>query len=176
MIETSKEYAEALFELARESRREEEYGSALALVRDAISADSEYMDLLSNPSIPAEERRNLLAMAFASRVPEHVLSFTQLLCERGRIREFSRCVKEYDDLYKALESVSNARVISAVPLTDDEKAALTAQLEKKSGRMVVAQYETDESIIGGVIIYMDDNVIDGSLRRRLKEVKEVIGK
>lgn len=176
MTETSKEYAAALFELARETASEEEFGRALAFIRSVFAEDPEYADLLSTPSIPISERKALIEQAFASRVPAYVLSLTELLCEKGHIREFGRCVSEYEALYKALEAVSTARVVSAVPLSEDEREALVGRLQKLSGHMVDAEYEIDKSIIGGVIIYMDDKVIDGSIKHKLKEVKEVIGK
>ena len=44
-----------------------------------------------------------------------------------------------------------------------------------SGHIVTAQYEIDESLLGGVVVHMDGMVIDGSLKHQMKEVKEVIG-
>ena len=116
-----------------------------------------------------------MEQAFADQVPEYVLSFTQLLCANGHIQQFHDCVSEYESMYKALSSVSTARVVSAVELTDGEKSALINKLEKLTGHTVTASYETDDGILGGVVVYVDDKVIDGSLRHRLKEVKEAIG-
>ena len=76
---------------------------------------------------------------------------------------------------KAFESLSTARVVSAISMTDEQKAALVKKLEKMSGHIVTAEYEIDETLLGGVVVHMDDTVIDGSLKQQLKEVKEVIG-
>lgn len=175
MTETAKEYAAALFELAKETNEEKPFADALAVIQNVFTTDPEYMELLSSPNIPVRERRSLLEKAFSGHVSEYVLSFTELLCDKGHIREFGKCVREYEQLVKAFASVSSARIVSAVPLTDSEKAALTKKLEKISGHMVTAQYELDESLLSGVVVHMDDTVIDGSLRHQLKEVKEVIG-
>jgi F-type H+-transporting ATPase subunit delta len=176
MTEISKEYAQALFELAKEQGSEKEFSQALHLILTELENAPEYAELLSSPNIPIEERRNLIGQAFAEQVPEYVLSFTQLLCERGRIREFKSCVREYEALYRTFESVSTARIISAAALTDSQKKALIEKLEKISGHTVTAEYEIDEALLGGLTVYIDDKVIDGSLRRKLKEVKEVIDK
>lgn len=175
MTETAKEYATALFELAKESASEKEIGDALAMLLSEISENPEYEELLSSPNISLRERRTLLEEAFADRVPEYALSFTELLCEKGKIRELGSCVREYQAMYQALQSLSHAKVVSAVPLTESEKTALIKKLEKISGHSVSAQYETDESLLGGLVVYMDGNVLDGSLKNQLKEVKEVIG-
>ena len=176
MTETSKEYASALFELAKETGSEKEFRTAIQTILSELSGNPEYMDLLSSPNIPIRERKSLIEQAFAAHVPEYVLSFTELLCEKGHIHEFDKCANEYDELYKAFESISNDRIISAIHLTDEEKSNLVSKLEKTSGHHVTAQYEIDKTLLGGVVIHMDDNVIDGSLKRKLREVKEVIGK
>ena len=107
-------------------------------------------------------------------MPEHIVSFISLLCERGRIHEFSECVKEYKELCDASKRISTAIVTSSVELTEAEKEKLVKKLEKMSGRTVIADCRIDKSLIGGLIIEMDGTVLDGSVRSRLKEVKEVI--
>ena len=176
MTQISKEYAGALFELAGEQDRAGEFSEALKLIRGELDSQPEYTELLSSPNIPIPERRKLIEEAFGAHVPEYVLSFTQLLCEKGHIRLFGECADEYEKMYTALKAVSDARVVSAVALTDGEKSALIAKLEQMTGNLVVPTYETDPSLIGGVVIYVGDTVIDGSLKSRLKDIKEVIGR
>lgn len=176
MTEINKEYAAALFELAKEQHSEKEFFDALHMILSEFSAHPDYLLLLSSPNIPLPERIALLDEAFAARVPEYVLSFTALLCQKGHIQEFSQCVASYEELYKAFQAISNARIVSAVPLTEAEKSALLEKLKKISGHSVFAQYETDETLLGGVTIYMDGKIMDGSLKHRLNEIKDVIGK
>ena len=71
----------------------------------------------------------LLDQAFGEQVPEYVLSFTKILCEKGHIRQFSACVEEYENLHRAVSEVSAARIVSAVELTKEEKAALMKKLK-----------------------------------------------
>ena len=175
MTDISKEYAAALFALARESGQERALSAALALIDRQLTAQPEYAALLSSPNVPLKERLGLLEEAFGTQVPEYVLSFTQLLCEKGHIRQFSACVQEYEALVRALSDVSAARIVSAVELTGEEKAALVQRLAALSGHTVEPTYEIDGSILGGVVVYMDDRVIDSSLRHKFKEIKEVIG-
>lgn len=176
MTEISKEYAQALFELAKEQNSEKEFALALNTVAKELENAPEYAELLSSPNIPIDERKALIEQAFAEHIPEYVLSFTQLLCEHGHIRDFGSCLREYKDLYRALKSISTARVVSAAALTDQQKEVLIKKLEKISGNQITAVYEVDATLLGGLTVYLDDKVIDGSLRRKLKEVKEVIDK
>lgn len=175
MTRIAREYAEALFALARETGEVQAFADGLAVMRDAFAGEPEYLELLSCPKLPIEEREALLEAAFSGAVAESVLSLAQLLCAKGHIREFEACAREYERFAEAFASVSKARVVSAVPLTDPEKEALTKKLEKISGHVVAAQYEVDASLLGGAAVYMDGAVIDGSLKHQLKEAKEVIG-
>ena len=72
--------------------------------------------------------------------------------------------------------ISVARVVSSVPLTLEEKKRLKARLEKMSGRKVSLECSVDKSLLGGLVVEMDGKVINGSLRQRLDEMKDVMSK
>ena len=105
-----------------------------------------------------------------------MLSFLKLLCEKRHIGEFAECVKDYNAMYDEILDISNARVTSAVELNEDEKASLKEKLEKISGNKTLIEYTVDKSIIGGLIVEMDGKIMDSSLRKHLKDVKDVISK
>ena len=174
MKEISKQYAEAVFAIACEDGCESAIMEALESAKTVFEQNPEYMELVCSPSIPVPERCEALSAAFEGVLPETVVSLLGLMCEKGRIRAFSSCVDEYRRLLDAREAVITARVISAVPLTDKERAALTQKLQQKSGSTVLLSCEVDPSIMGGVIVEMQGTIMDGSLRARLREVKEVM--
>jgi len=176
MTETSKEYGTALFMLARENGTENEYSSALDTVLNSFNENPEFMDFLCSPRIPKKERLAVIEETFKDALPEHVVSFVQLLCERGRIRNLTSCIKEYKELLDSLNRVSLAKVTSSVELTDAEKQKLVSKLEKISGHSVMLDCSVDKSLIGGLVVEMDGKLMDGSIRHRLHEVKEVISR
>ena len=176
MTEMSKEYATALFMLGREVGREKEYSESLNKVMEAFDEEPDYLEFLSSPAIPVKERLTAIESAFSTILPEHVLSFLQLLCEKGRIRGFKEAVVEYDRLLDAFENLSVAKVKSAVALTDKEQERLVEKLEKMCGHTVTLVCDVDESLMGGIIVEVDGKVMDGSLRSRLHEVKDVISR
>ncbi len=173
-MQISKEYAEALFSLACECGEEKKIMGELNAVKTAFEGDEELFSLLRTPSIPLEERLNVIDSVFGKTVSEYVLSLLKLMCERKRVLQILPCVEEYAKLLDEKNSVITAKVISAVPLTESERVALREKLEKSSGNTVILDCSVDESILGGVIVEMLGKVTDGSLRRRLKEIKEVM--
>lgn len=174
MTEISKEYGTALFMLACEEQKQRAYAVALETVKTAFSEQPQYVELLSSPSISLKERLEVIDAAFADLVPEHVLSYLKLLCEKGRITCFLESVEEYNALLDASERVSNAKITSAVALTEDEKQKLIKKLEQMNKGSVHAQYFVDADLLGGLIVEMDGKIMDGSLRHRLYDVKEVM--
>lgn len=176
MNDMTREYAEALFALACEENSAEEYSKALGTIAEVMHENPQYMDFLVCPGIPVTERLGALEEAFSGRIPDYVLHFMQLLCEKGRIRLFDGCVREYNMLLDASHHVAVARVTSAVELTAPEKERITAKLEKITGKSVALECYTDPAIMGGVVIETEGRAIDGSLRRHLHEVKDVIGR
>lgn len=176
MSDMNKEYAEALFTLACAENSAEEYAGALSIVAEAMRESPEYIDFLICPAIPVSERQDALEDAFSGRIPDHVLHFMQLLCEKGRIRLLDGCIREYRKLLDAFRHITIAKVTSAVELTASEKERIAAKLEKITGKNVTLECYTDPSVMGGVLIETEGRIIDGSLRRNLQEVKDVITK
>lgn len=174
MTEIGKEYGTALFMLACEENEKKSYAEALGNIKNTFLDYPQYTELLSSPSIPVKERLCVIDEAFSGRVPEYVLSYLKLLCEKGRIPYFMESVDEYKALLDASEHISNAKITSAVELTEEEKQKLINKLELMEKGKVHAEYFVDTALLGGLIVEVDGKIMDGSLRHRLHEVKEVM--
>ena len=170
----STQYAEALFILSCEEKIEEKCLNDLQLVRSVMDTEPDYLVFLNSPSVKKEEKLEAINSAFCERVHEYIVSFLMLLCENGRIELLNSCIDEYEKLYNELRNVDKVQIISAVKLTEDEKSRITEGLERKLGHRVELICEIDEGIMGGIIIKTSDAIIDGSLKRKMREVKEVI--
>lgn len=173
MIQTDKEYAEALFMLAVQEGKTDEYLSCLDTVEKAIDSNPEYIDFLASPAIPLEERLEAIEDAFCS-FPEYPLSFLKLLCEMGNIRLLPECISEYRRLFMELSNTVCATVYSAVELSKAQKNALCSKLEKQHGKTIDPTYIIDRTLIGGVKIEIEGKTYDGSVKRRLQDIKDVI--
>lgn len=171
MAQISNEYAEALFALAIEDGRVKEYAEALDVVLNEINENPEYIEFLASPDIPKQERVEAIEAAFGGRIPENVVSFLSLLCDRGRIRTLVDCISDYKKLSNASDGLSTAEVVSAVEMTEEEKVALGSKLEKLCGHRVELDCSVDASLIGGIKVSVDGKVIDGSVKRKLHELK-----
>ena len=176
MTEISKSYADALFSLALETNTVFETLMTLKAMRDGLYGTEGALDLLASPSIPKDERCAVLEKAFGAVNPEHVMSFVGVLVQHGHIRELNDCVEAYTALHDEHARLSTAYVTSAVELTADEKAKLIEKLSRKLDRTIHLECQVDPSLLGGLIVNVDGKVIDGSLKHKLQEIKEVMTK
>ena len=176
MTDTSKSYADALFSLALETGTVFETLIALKEMRDGIYATEGALDLLASPSIPKDERCAVLEKAFGDVQPEHVMSFVGVLVQHGYIRELNDCVEAYTALHDEYSRLSTAYVTSAVDLTKGEMAELIEKLSRKFNRTIHLECAVDPSLLGGLVVQVDGKVIDGSLKHKLHEIKEVMNR
>lgn len=174
MKEISREYAEALFALSMEAGDIRGDFAALEMIGDVFKENPMYPLFLATPSIPKSERIGALTEAFKGSVPDRVLAMVSLFCEKGHIMDFAECKEAYKELLLEEEMRSIAKVSSAVALSEEEKTRLVNSLEKKYGHKVELECSIDESLIGGMVIEIEGKVIDGSLKSRLRHIKEAI--
>ncbi len=174
MKDTSKAYAEALFAIAMEQNRVQEYAESLEALTEVMSENPEYPMYLATPALPLSERISAIEEAFGKEMPENVVSFLKLLCENNHITELLEIIKEFFKLEMAVSNTITVTVTSKIPLTKDQKEKLISKLEAKYRKRICPIYETDESLLGGFKITAEDQLIDGSVQKRLQKMKEVI--
>lgn len=175
MMQNKNEYATALFMLASEEDCKDEISKDLSVIREAFSQNAELRELLSSPAIPTSERLGVIETVFGS-LGEYAVSFLKILCEKRLIGGFEDMADEYDKMVEMSKNLSVAKVTSAVELTEQEQKKLKEKLERMCGHSVVIETSVDASILGGMVIALDDKIIDASLRGRLSDVKEVISR
>ena len=174
MTEISKEYGAALFMLACESGLKHEFAAQLESIKAIFGENPQYEQLLTSPGVSMKDRMSAIDAVFADSLHEYVLSYLKLLCEKGRMNCFMESAEEYLALLDASEHIVSVKVTSAVELTDGEKQKLINKLELIEKCKVEAEYSVDAALLGGLIVEMDGKILDGSVRHRLYEVKEVI--
>ncbi len=172
MMRTDKEYAEALFMLAAEENKTDEYFNQLNTLKELIS--EEYIEFLSSPAVPLCERLQAIDEAFGDSLSEYIVSCLKLLCENGRIRILNGFIDEYNNLSMAMSNKVSANIYSAIELSESQKKAVCAKLEKLAGKTIEPFYIIDEGLIGGLKIELEGKTYDGSVRHHLNEVKDVI--
>ena len=139
-------------------------------IRQLFRENPDYVKLLSEPSIPKEERTKLLDTAFGTEAERYLVNFLKLLCERGILGEYSGCCEEFTRRYNVDHNIATAVVTSAVALTDEQMAALKDKLEKISGKTVTLTQKTDPTVLAGLKVELEGRQLDGTVKSRLDDL------
>ena len=171
MTETAKVYGDALYDLTVSEGLAEGTLGELRALDAAFSGEPAFLTLLSTPSISKEERSEVLDRSFRGNLSQYTLNFLKLLTQRDKIREFSGCCKAFTARYYADNGILPVRAVSAVPISPALRERLEQKLRAVTGKRVEMTYLVDPACLGGVRLDMDGEQLDGTVRRRLDDIR-----
>lgn len=166
----SKTYGEALYEVAMESGEDK----AIQLMEEIndlmkiLEENPDFDKLMKHPGIAKQEKLQVVANVFKGRVSSELEGFLNIVVSKERYGELPAIFAYYIDRVKEQQKIGVAYVTSAVELSESQKAAVTARLlETTDYRKIEPKFHVDSSIIGGMIIRINDRVVDSSIRTKL---------
>lgn len=165
----ARRYAEAAFELAREEGAIDRWRQDLRDIADAFSIP-ELQQVLVDDRIPLEERYRIVERVLD--VHPLALNLAKLLVRRGRVGIARRVAAIFAQLADAYSGIVDAEVTTAVELGEDERDRIRERLKELLGREVRISTRVDPTIVGGVVVRVGDQVIDGSVRTRLRLLRD----
>ena len=170
-------YGDALFELALE---EETLGAMLEevqTVKGIFQAEKELLRLLDHPQMDKNEKIKLVENIFKGRCSEHMTGFLVLVIEKGRQKDLISIFDYFIHKAKEYEGIGTAYVSSAVPLSEEQKEAVKERLLTLTRyNSFEMEYQVKPELIGGLVIRIEDRVIDSSIRTQLFEMKKSLTK
>ncbi len=168
----AKRCAEAMFALARENDKLEEWYSELVEMA-RLAAEPEIVAFTENTKIPLDIKLKLLRerLTGVSQLP---LNLAYFLIAKGKFRELGQVVQAYGRLLDEQHGIKHAEVITAIPLDESEQENIRKYLESVTGGKVILNLEVDPGIIGGFIARVDSSLIDGSIRAKLQALKKTL--
>jgi F-type H+-transporting ATPase subunit delta len=163
-------YAEAIFDLAVEGDTLDPWAGDLRAIADFIE-QPDVSGILLSGRIPRDEKRRLIEAGLSGDVSPLALNLVRLLNDRGKLQIARDVQRRYQEMLDDRRGIAHATVTTAVALSDDERRAVTGKLSSITGKQVDITSVVDESIIGGVVARIGDQLIDGSTRTRLLALK-----
>jgi F-type H+-transporting ATPase subunit delta len=164
-------YAEALYLVARAEDDLSEVEDELFRFARIVEGNDELRDTLSDPHVPVGRRQQVIEDLLSGRARPTTVSLISMVAANGRIRELRTIVDSMVAMSAREANKEVAEVRSAIPLTDDQKSRLALALGQATGKQVEVMVIVDPSIKGGLVAQVGDTVIDGSIRRRLEQLR-----
>jgi F-type H+-transporting ATPase subunit delta len=127
--------------------------------------------LLREPKVPAQRKEKVLREALKDRVLPTSLNLALLVVQRGLVDLMPNIAAEFQRLVLNYKNQAVAEVTTAVPMDDQQQALVTKALEQRTGKTILLQTRVNPEILGGVVARVGDQVIDGSVQRRLQALR-----
>jgi len=162
-------YAEAAFRSAQQNGTLAAVGEGLAMLA-AAERDEGMRSVLLNPKVTAQQKKALLESIVGDRMDTVVKNLVSLVIDNHRETLLGHIEEQFDELKREQEKVVRARITSAQPLTDAQRADIVGALERRYGKKVEAELDVDASLLGGARVQVGDQVIHASVRDALAQM------
>lgn len=173
MMIDAKEYGRALFMITEEDSVSDRLLSQVKTAQSVLKANPDYAKLIDSPALTVGERIELIEGAFGS-LDERLLNLIKILAEKRELHAFLGVAKAYYGFYDESRGIERVEVISAVPLTKEQIAALEQKLHQKEGKTFIVSNTVDPTILGGIKLRYSTVQLDGSLRTRLDKIEKAL--
>lgn len=133
----------------------------------------ELREFLLNPSLPHADKLKVLdAVGARVGLEKHVRNFVAVLMDHGRLPFLREIIAEYGMLADEANGICDVEIVSAKPLSDDERNLLQGKAGDLAGGKVRVQWSQDAALLGGAILRLGSTVYDGSVRGQLRQMKQ----
>lgn len=169
--QVAKRYAEALFDLADEQNIVSDMYSEIGDLNKVIKENDNLYDVLRSPFVKPEEKKNLVDGLFKGRVSDYSVNFLKVLIDNQRVTELDGVVMAYKGLFNEKNNVAEGTVTTVVALEPEKISELEQKLSAIYNKSVKLENIIDEDILGGVLVRIGNEEIDGSVKSRLRDLK-----
>lgn len=165
-------YAQAIFAVAEAEGVLDEVEDELFRFARTVEEQPELRQALTDISLPSERKRAVITELLGGKATPQIVNLLGFIVEQGRARELPAIADELVQLAAERRQQAVAEVRSALPLDAERRRRLAEALSRATGKQIELRVIVDESIIGGVVARVGDQVFDGSIRRRLELARE----
>ena len=167
-------YALALYQVAEEKGKVEEYLANLREIVELVNNSAELQQVIRHPQISTAKKKQTFIKIFQGRIGEELLSFLLLLIQKDRILHLKEMLNQMEKIHLERNNTLLANVKTVVPLLEDERDTLVSKLERKYNKKIILNEEIEKEILGGVYVRIGNDVIDGTVKSKLDEMKALM--
>lgn len=165
-------YAKSLIDLAQEQNQVEVLKADMELFHHTLRANPELKAVLANPIVSHQKKIKILDEVFAGKVNGISISFFKLMINKGRGEVLYTTAQEYVNMYDVKNHIIHASVVSATPLSKENKDKIVADIIAATGGTVKLDAKVDASLIGGFVLTVGDRQVDTSIASDLRKLKK----
>lgn len=166
-------YAKSLVELATEKGQLEAVYADMKYLQAVCQQSREFVSLLKSPIIKSDQKGNIISAVTNGKTSELSNAFIQLLVKKGRESDLNEIAAAFIEQYNQLKGIHKVTLTTAVPVSDELKQSIEQKIRsERSLGTVELETRTDESLIGGFVLEFNNNLVDASIQRDLRDIQK----
>ena len=165
-------YARAIIGVADAEGATSTVEGEMSQVASAFGASEELRSTLADTSLPAASRQQVVEDLLGGQASRVTTAFVSMIVGAGRAADLGRIADRIVQMGAEQRGHALAEVRTAVQLDADQQQRLAAALSKATGKDIELKVVIDPSVMGGVVTQIGDQIIDGSVRTRLHQLRE----
>jgi F-type H+-transporting ATPase subunit delta len=165
-------YADAIMQLSGESSADKTVMENLKAVKEVLRLNPEFATVLRHPAVSPTEKKQLIISIFGGKVHELTLRLLELLADRRRLELIPHIEVQYEKLWRARQNIATGTLFYAEAPDARVLSEIKTRLEKELKKTIELNEKEDKSLIGGYVLRVGDQIIDGSLKGRLQEIEK----
>lgn len=167
----ARSYAETLFELAERHEGIEAYGEGIRTVARLLDENPDFRLFLKTPRVAAERKKEVVRKAFGGTFPKDLVNFLLVTIDKRRQRLLPDIARHFDALVDEHLNRVHVDVTLARPVDDAMEERMADRLTALLGKTAIPHVRVDPAIVGGIVVRTGHTIYDGSLRRRIEDMR-----
>lgn len=173
-IKVSSRYAKSLLDLAKEQNSVDAVYKDMVDVYQTCQSSKELVLLLKSPIVKSDKKKSILTAVFGDKLSKTGIAFINILITKKRESLLESVAASFIAQYKTLKNIQIAKVVSAIPLTNDLRDKVIALVKDAvKANEIEIEEKVDPEIIGGLIVRVGDKQVDESIKRKILDLEKV---
>lgn len=166
-------YAKSILDLATEQDQLEAVYADMKYIQSVCNASADFTNMLRSPIIKADQKNKIMDAITKDKVSVLTQSFTNLIVKKAREAELPEIAAAFIEQYNSIKGIHQVVLTTAVEVTDAMKKSIEEKVKLENKFISVElTTKTDEALIGGFVLEFNNNLLDASIARDLKDIKK----
>ena len=170
-------YAKSLIDLAVERNQLAEVYTDMKYLQAVCKGSPEFVALIKSPVISIEKKDSIVEEVTRGKVSALTAAFNTLLIKKNREEALPEIVTAFIDQYNTIKGIHKIKLTTAVGVSDEIKQAIISKIKKDSSiEHIELESKINEDLIGGFVLEYDNNLVDASIQKDLRQIKAQFNK
>ena len=170
-------YAKSLVDLSNEKGQLEQVYADMKFIAAVCKQSSDFVNLLRSPIINADQKNAIIKAIIAGKTGELTILFINLLVRKGREIDLPEIAAAFIDQFNTIKGIHRVKLTTAIPVSDALKQSIENKVQReKTFGTIELETAVDEKLIGGFVLEFNNNLVDTSILRDLKDIKKQFSK